>query len=79
MRVRPGFDQLGNGWNAFADIDIAPRMDVRDAKDVREITVEGPGVSKDDVKIAVDDNVLAEDQAFITGATLSVNGGRYLV
>jgi len=52
------FDQLGNGWNAFADIDIAPRMDVRDAKDVLEITVELPGVSKDDVKIAVDDNVL---------------------
>jgi len=52
------FDQLATGWSALSDFDLAPRMDVRDTKDGLEITVELPGMSQDDVKIAVEDDVL---------------------
>ncbi|TAJ69834.1 MAG: Hsp20/alpha crystallin family protein [Phenylobacterium sp.] len=52
------FDQLGNGWAALAEIDLSPRMDIRDTKDSLEISVELPGLARDDVKITVEDEVL---------------------
>jgi HSP20 family protein len=52
------FDQLGAGWTQLTEIELAPRMDMRDTKDGVEITVELPGMGKDDVKIAVEDDVL---------------------
>lgn len=52
------FDQLGSGWAALAEVDLAPRMDIRDTKDGLEISVELPGLTRDDVKIAVEDELL---------------------
>jgi HSP20 family protein len=52
------FDQLGAGWTQLTDLELTPRMDMRDTKDGLEITVELPGIAKDDVKIAVEDDVL---------------------
>jgi len=52
------FDQLGNGWAALSEVDLAPRMDIRDTKDGLEISVELPGLTRDDVKIAIEDEVL---------------------
>lgn len=52
------FDQLGTGWTAIAELEHAPRMDVRDTKDGLEITVELPGIAQGDVSISVDENVL---------------------
>lgn len=46
------FDRLGEGWGD------TPRMDVRDTDQGLEITVELPGIDRNDVKIAVEDDVL---------------------
>jgi HSP20 family protein len=52
------FDQLGSGWPGFADGGMVPKMDVRDTADAVEVTVELPGIDKDDVKISIDGDVL---------------------
>ena len=52
------FDQLGNGWDTFTDIAVSPRMDMQDTKDAIQVTVELPGLTQDDVKIAIEDDVL---------------------
>lgn len=46
------FDRLGEGWGD------SPRMDVRDTDQGIEITVELPGIDRNDVKIAVEDDIL---------------------
>lgn len=51
-------DEIGNGWDAFTDPRLAPIMDVIDGKDSVEIEMELPGLSRADVKIAVDGDVL---------------------
>lgn len=52
------FDQLANGWETFAELELSPRMDVHETKDAVELTIELPGMTQDDVKIAIDDDVL---------------------
>jgi len=52
------FDQLGSGWATLAEVELAPRMDIRDTKDGLEISVELPGLTRNDVKIAVEDELL---------------------
>lgn len=52
------FDELGDSWATFTDIDLAPRMDVHEDEKSIELTVELPGLSESDVKIAVEDDVL---------------------
>ena len=52
------FDQLGTSWETFTDLDVSPRMDMRDTKDSVELTVELPGLTQDQVKIAIEDDVL---------------------
>ena len=52
------FDQLGAGWSSFAELEAGPRMDVRDAKDAFEISLEVPGMTRDQVEITVDDGIL---------------------
>jgi len=52
------FEHLGTSWNAFTEMELAPRMDVRDTKEGLEITVELPGIAQEDVKISVDDDIL---------------------
>src|SRR3990167_9384353 len=52
------FDQLGSGWATLAEVELAPRMDIRDTKDGLEISVELPGLTRNDVKVAVEEEVL---------------------
>ena len=52
------FDQLGSGWESFADLSLIPRMDLRDTKKALELTVELPGMTRDDVMVAIEDNIL---------------------
>jgi HSP20 family protein len=52
------FEHLGANWTAFTEMELAPRMDVRDTKEGLEISIELPGIAKDDVKISVDDDIL---------------------
>lgn len=52
------FDQLGSDWAALAEVKSAPRMDIRDTKDSLEISVELPGLTRDDVNVSVEDEVL---------------------
>ncbi len=52
------FDELGDGWAAFNEIDLAPRMDLREDDKALELTVELPSMSQANVKIAVEDDVL---------------------
>lgn len=52
------FDQLGAGWPVLGDAGLTPKMDVKETEAGLEITVELPGIAKDDVKIAVEDDVL---------------------
>ena len=50
-------DEMGSGWSALA-LRAFPSMDVADTADALEITAELPGLSRDDVKIAVDGDML---------------------
>jgi HSP20 family protein len=52
------FDQLGAGWSALNEAEVAPRLAMRDTKEGLEITVELPGIAKEDVKISVADGML---------------------
>lgn len=52
------FDQLGNGWATLSEVELVPKMDIRDNKDSLEITVELPGIDRKDVTISVEDDVL---------------------
>lgn len=51
-------EQFGAGAGAFPDLEVVPRLDMRDTKDGVEITVELPGIADEDVKVTVEDNVL---------------------
>lgn len=51
-------EEIGTGWDAFTDLRIAPSMDVIDGKDAVEIEMELPGLTREEVKIAVDGDVL---------------------
>lgn len=52
------FDELGDGWAAFAEAQFAPRMDVVEGKDAIDLSIELPGLTRDDVKIIAADDVL---------------------
>ncbi len=51
-------DDIGSGWDAFTEMRLAPNMDVIDGKDSVEIELELPGLSRDDIKIAVDGDIM---------------------
>lgn len=52
------FDDLSNGWAAWSEFEMTPRMDFRDTKDGVELTIEVPGIAQKDIKIDVDGDVL---------------------
>ena len=52
------FDELGSGWETFTEMRLSPSMDVTDAKEGLEIEVELPGLKREDVKIAIDGDML---------------------
>jgi HSP20 family protein len=52
------FRELSDGWEDFSALLAAPIMDVVDTKSGLEITAELPGLSRDDIKITVDDDML---------------------
>ncbi|MFZ5669176.1 MAG: Hsp20/alpha crystallin family protein [Pseudomonadota bacterium] len=52
------FDEFGSSLGAFADFDVAPRLDMVETKDGVTLTFELPGIAQNDVKIDVEDNVL---------------------
>jgi HSP20 family protein len=52
------FDEMGSSWESFSGLRAAPSMDVVDTKEGLEISVELPGLSRSDVKIAVDEEML---------------------
>jgi HSP20 family protein len=52
------FDQLSAAWG-FAEVTAMPRMDVHETTDAVEVSAELPGMSRDDVKIEVRDDVLS--------------------
>lgn len=52
------FDQMAEGWGRITDIALSTRLDVKDTDDGIEITLEAPGVDRDDVSISVEDNVV---------------------
>jgi HSP20 family protein len=51
-------DQIATGWESFGELDLSPRMDVQDKKDAVEIDIELPGLTRKDVEIAVEDDIL---------------------
>lgn len=51
-------EQFGAGFGTFAELDVAPPMDVRHTNDGIEITLELPGLDDADVKVTLEDNVL---------------------
>lgn len=52
------FDELGDGFNTLTELRFAPRMDVIETKDGLSVTVEVPGMNRDDIKITAEDDVL---------------------
>lgn len=51
-------EELGEDWDAFAEVRMAPRMDVLETKAGLEVTLELPGLTRDQVSITVDGDVL---------------------
>ena len=52
------YEELGAGWDAFAAPGPLPSMDVAETKAGLEITVELPGLAREDVTVSVDDDLL---------------------
>lgn len=52
------FDELSTGWDNVTELRLAPSMDVADTKDGVEITVEVPGMTREDINIAVEGDML---------------------
>lgn len=52
------FDQLGAAWPPTGDLDVTPRMDVRETETTVEITAELPGIPEKNIKVALSDNLL---------------------
>lgn len=52
------FEQLGSGWEAFTELEISPRMDLQDTKDAVQVTIELPGMTQEEIKIAIADDIL---------------------
>lgn len=52
------FEELGDGLNAFTDLRFAPRMDVMETKDGLKVTLEVPGLTREQVKITAEDDLL---------------------
>lgn len=52
------FDELGSGWEAFTEFRLSPSMDVVETEEAIEVSLELPGLSRDDVKIAMDGDLL---------------------
>ncbi len=52
------FEELGEGWDAVTTIHPAPCMDASETKNGMELTLELPGLSRDDVTITVDDDLI---------------------
>jgi len=52
------FDEFGAGWENFTELRLSPNMDVVDNKDGLEVSVELPGMAREDVKISVDGDML---------------------
>lgn len=50
--------EMGDGWDAFTDVRLAPRMDVVDTAKAVEVSIELPGLKKEDVKITCEDEML---------------------
>jgi HSP20 family protein len=52
------FEDLGEGWGAMTELKLSPRIDAIDTDKGLEVTVELPGLKKDDVKITAEDDML---------------------
>lgn len=52
------FDEIGEGLSAFTDTDFAPRMDVVETNKGLKVTLEVPGLTRDQIKVTAEDDVL---------------------
>jgi HSP20 family protein len=52
------FDEIGDGLSAFTETHFAPSMDVTETKDGLKVTLEVPGLSRDQIRITAEDDVL---------------------
>lgn len=51
-------EDIGDGWDTFSSLRMTPAVDYVETKDGAEITLELPGLTRDQVEIAVEDNRL---------------------
>ncbi|MFT4913715.1 MAG: HSP20 family protein [Brevundimonas sp.] len=52
------FDELGNGWSHLTQFELTPRTDMTETKEAVTLTMELPGMTRDDLTIEVEDHVL---------------------
>lgn len=52
------FEELGEGFGALTELKLSPRIDAVDTEKGLEVTVELPGLKKDDIKITAEDDML---------------------
>ncbi|TAJ69818.1 MAG: Hsp20/alpha crystallin family protein [Phenylobacterium sp.] len=52
------FDELGDGFNALTETHFAPSMDVAETKAGLKVTLEVPGLTRDQIQITAEDEVL---------------------
>lgn len=52
------FDELGDSFGAFTETHFAPSMDVAETKDGLTVTLEVPGLTRDQIQVTAEDDVL---------------------
>jgi HSP20 family protein len=52
------FEDLGEGWDAFNGLRMAPVMDAVETKSGLELTLELPGLTRDEITLTVDEDLL---------------------
>lgn len=52
------FDELGNGWSHLTQFELTPRMDMTETREAVTLTMELPGMTREDLSIEVEDHVL---------------------
>lgn len=72
------FDELGEGWDAFSSLRAAPAMDAVESKAGLEVTLELPGLTRDEISITVEADLLTVSGEKKSRHTSKDHGARVL-
>lgn len=72
------FEDLGDGWDTFNGFRMAPVMDAVETKAGLELTLELPGLTRDEITITVDEDLLTVSGEKKSAHDAKAHGARVL-